>query len=81
MGIEEWQQARELLQWNTHTANAYLKIGQWIADLKINSYNLELLDTNTIKTLCRNKYLEVWYLLAVAASFCNRSQSIDAGYR
>jgi hypothetical protein len=57
----EWHEIKQLLGWNGHTANPYIKIWQWISDLKINSYNLELLDINTIKSLCADKYLEVWH--------------------
>lgn len=57
----EWMEIKQLLGWSSHTANSYSKIWQWISDLKINSYNLELLDINTIKSLCSDKYLDVWY--------------------
>ena len=59
----EWNEIKQLLGWNSHTANPYVKIWQWISDLKINSYNLELLDINTIKSLCSDRYLEVWHQL------------------
>lgn len=63
LGTEQWKEAALILEWTSHTANAYLKIGKWIDNLKINTYNLELLDINTIKTLCCDKYLDIWYWL------------------
>ena len=59
----EWREIKQMLGWSSHTANPYIKIWQWISDLQINSYNLELLDINTIKSLCCDRYLEIWHQL------------------
>ena len=59
----EWENIKQVLGWNSQTATPYIKVWQWISDLKINADNLELLDINTIKSLCCDRYLDVWYQL------------------
>ncbi|MCC5616353.1 hypothetical protein LC605_15000 [Nostoc sp. CHAB 5836] len=59
----EWDEIKQMLGWNNHTANPYIKIWEWISDSKVSPYNLELLDINTIKSLCSDKYLDIWYQL------------------
>jgi len=62
----EWREIKQMLGWNNSTANPYIKVWQWISNLKVNTYNLELLDINTIKSLCCDRYLEIWHQLQSA---------------
>jgi hypothetical protein len=54
---KEWREGKESLAWDKSTANPYSKVGEWL--VSIDPYNLELLDINTIKSLCCEKFKAV----------------------
>ncbi|MBW4687835.1 MAG: hypothetical protein KME40_22670 [Komarekiella atlantica HA4396-MV6] len=51
---KQWRQTKESLGWDSTTETPYAKIGEWF--MGIEPSNLELLDINTLKTLCNEKY-------------------------
>lgn len=60
-GVNQWRDAKELIGWNNHTAQPFLKLWQWVQDWNINIQNLLLLDSQTLLALRKKKYEEIWY--------------------
>ncbi|HYW18737.1 MAG TPA: hypothetical protein VE956_05365 [Nodularia sp. (in: cyanobacteria)] len=50
----EWKAIEESLEWTAITATPYAKVGEFIVEIELN--NLDLLDCNTIKALCCDRF-------------------------
>jgi len=50
----EWKAIEESLEWTATTATPYAKVGEFIVEIELS--NLDLLDCNTIKALCCDRF-------------------------
>lgn len=57
---EKWGKIKQALGWTDQTATPYIKVWDWVQRCNINTYNLELLDSRTLTSLCHKKYEDVW---------------------
>ena len=57
---EEWGKIKQTLGWTDQTATPYAKVWDWIQKCNVKLYNLELLDSRTLTSLCHKKYQEIW---------------------